>query len=351
MADVIVNVTGNALTVSRGFVSGVRNYQVFRETVFTPSDVNVNVTGVALAITAGRVSGVRDYQVFREAVIDPITVVNVTGNALALSTGIIRGVRDYQVFREAVITPPVNVSVSITGNSIAASLGTPTFSLGVGVHPSGLALTIVVGKLPTPPVDHPSIQFHPILMPLAFSSRPLLQAGRRVRNDGSFLAFLTKPGAFRSLSIPLGTRNQPIPGKLFTFSLGGTITLGSADGTLVITPFYGAEVSGVNLGGSLASPYTASMSPIAWHLKGQIIFQDVVIEPGLSTILCSGAFTMNSNPAVSVVFGSTDPIQVDTSKFTRAASGALNFAATFAPSVLNATPPAITMGYAVLRTI
>jgi len=351
MADVIVNVTGNALSVSSGFVSGVRDYQVFRETVFTPSDVNVSVTGNALALSSGRVSGVRDLQVFREAVIDPITIVNVTGNALTLSTGIVSGVRDYQVFREAVIAPPTNVSVALSGNSIALSLGSPTLSLGVSVHVTGQLLSIVVGKLPTPPVDHPSIQFHPVLRPLAFSSRPLLQAGRRVRNDASFLAFLTKPGAFRSLSIPLGTRNQPVPGKLFSFSLGGTITLGSDDGTLVITPFYGAEVTGVNLGQSLPSAYKADTHPVSWHLKGQIIFQDVVLEPGLSRIQCGGSFTMNSHPAVTILFGSKDFIQVDTSKFSKRASGALNFAATFAPSALNATHPSISTGYAVLRTI
>lgn len=346
MADVIVNVTGNALTVSSGKVSGVRDYQVFRETVFTPSDVNVTVTGNALALSTGSVSGVRDYQVFREAVIDPITLVSVTGNALAISSGIVRGVRDYQIFREAVITPPTNVSVAVTGNSIAVSLGTPTLALGVGVSVTGQLLSIVVGKLPTPPVDRPSIQFHPVLKPLDFMARPLTQPGRRAQ---SFATFLTTPGASRSFSMPLGARNQPIRGKPILFTMGGFLSSGSA-GTLVITPFYGADAKGVNLGSSRPQSYPAHVTATAWRLHGQIIFQDVTLEPGLAQVICGGSFVINTHPATVILFGSASPVFVDASATKPIASGALNFAATFAPFALNANALAITTRYAFLKT-
>jgi len=132
--------------------------------------------------------------------------------------------------------------------------------------------------------------------------------------------------------------------------MGGTVTLGSA-GTLVITPFYGADVSGVNLGQSLPNAYSGNTDPLAWRLQGQIIFQNVTFEPGLSNVLCGGVFTMNTTPATVILFGSSNPIQVDASMIKRTASGALNFAATFAPFSLNASAPSITTRYAVLRAI
>ena len=297
-------------------------------------------------------ANVKDNQIFREALIVPIPKVEdyqIVREALVVR---VPTVDNYQVFREALIVPAVNVTVSITGNAITSSKGTVAVSGSANVFPTGQQVlssaSSVTVKLPKQ-VDQPSIQFHPVLKPLDFSSRPLTQAGRRL-GTGSFLAFLTTPGANRSLSIPLGARNQPIPGKLFTFSLGGTITLGAA-GSLVITPFYGADISGVSLGQSLPNAYPANTNPLAWRLHGQIIFQDISFEPGLSDVLCGGSFTMNTQPATVVLFGSSKAIQVDASKITRAASGALNFAATFAPFTMNASLPSITTRYAVLRTI
>jgi hypothetical protein len=99
--------------------------------------------------------------------------------------------------------------------------------------------------------DRPSVQLHPVVKPLDFLSRPLTQAGKR---SATFTTLLTEAGASRAFSMPLGARNQPIAGKVFSFTMGGTMTPGTADGTFTIVPLYGATSDGVNLGQSLPQP-------------------------------------------------------------------------------------------------
>jgi len=276
---------------------------------------------------------VRDQQITREAVITP------PNRAI-----------DQQVFREAIIVRKITGTITTTQAAQTLAV-TAQEKLAATITTAQAAQQLnVAARIKLPQTDKPSIQFHPVLKPLDFAARPLTQPGKRLSGASSFLAFLTTPGANRSLSIPLGARNQPLTGKLFAFSMGGTVTLGSA-GTLVITPFYGADVSGVNLGQSLPNAYSGNTDPLAWRLQGQIIFQNVTFEPGLSNVLCGGVFTMNTTPATVILFGSSNPIQVDASMIKRTASGALNFAATFAPFSLNASAPSITTRYAVLRAI
>lgn len=199
---------------------------------------------------------------------------------------------------------------------------------------------------PAPPKsksDKPSIQLHPVIKPLDFSSRPLTQAGKR---SATFATLLTQGGASRAFSMPLGARNQPIAGKVFSFTMGGTLTPGSVGGTLVITPLYGANSDGVNLGQSAAQAYSGSTTPVPWRLKGEIIFQNVDLTPGASLVVCTGTFVMNG---VSILFGSNNAVRVNASAITPSASGALNFAVSFAPSALNASAPVISTKYAFLR--
>lgn len=191
--------------------------------------------------------------------------------------------------------------------------------------------------------DRPANRLHPLLKPLDFSSRPLTQAGKR---SAIFATLLTEAGASRAFSMPLGARNQPIAGKVFSFTMGGTITPGNADGTLTIVPLYGATADGVNLGQSQPQPYSASTSPIPWRLKAEIVFLSVDLTSGASLVICTGSFIING---ASALFGSTNPIQVDASSIAANASGAVNFAAAFAPSALNSSQPIISTKYAFLR--
>jgi hypothetical protein len=191
--------------------------------------------------------------------------------------------------------------------------------------------------------DKPSIQVHPVIKPLDFSSRPLTQPGTA---SGSFTTLLTEAGANQAFSIPLSARNRPVAGKVFSFTMAGTMTPGTVEGNLTITPLYGATADGVNLGPSLAQPYAASTSAIPWRLKGEILFLEVDLEPGTSLIICTGSFVLNN---LNLLFGSGNAVQIDTSQFSAAASGALNFAASFAPSAMNVHPPSIVTKYAFLR--
>jgi hypothetical protein len=100
------------------------------------------------------------------------------------------------------------------------------------------------------------------------------------------------------------------------------------------------------MGHSVSQAYPASTTPIPWRLKGEIIFQAVDLTPGASLVVCTGSFAMDG---LAVVFGSGGAIQVDASAVSPSASGALNFALTFAPSVMNVSPPVISTKYAFLR--
>jgi hypothetical protein len=130
--------------------------------------------------------------------------------------------------------------------------------------------------------------------------------------------------------------------------MGGTIIPGTVGGQMTITPLYGATADGVNLGHSVSQAYPASIAPLPWRLKGEIIFQAVDLTPGASLVVCTGIFETNG---VVLMFGSGNPIQVDASAVSPSASGALNFAVTFAPSVLNARAPVLLTQYALLRVI
>ena len=300
-----VAVTGNAITSSVGSVT-------VTTTVVITSRINQEVALVLTQPTSTK--ALVDQEVLL-AVVQP--AVAPTGSAIASSVGTVT------------VTIIQNVQVTLAGNSLAISRGT------VGV------------VIPRPGPDRPSIQFHPVLKPLAFVSRPLLQAGKRASAEKNFVGFLTDPGAFKHFS--LGGNIEIVKGKVMWYSMGGTITLGSSPGTLVITPFFGPSTDGVNLGQSSPQSYSASTNRIAWRLQGQIIVRDYSLAPGTSQVICNGNFTMNHHPSVVIVFGSPDAIYVDTSVKRPKMSGALNFAATFAPSRMNATSPFVRTAYAVLR--
>jgi hypothetical protein len=201
--------------------------------------------------------------------------------------------------------------------------------------------------------DRPDRQLHPVVKPLDFLSRPLTQAGRR---SATFTTVLTPAGASRAFSMPLGGRNRPIAGRVFTFTMGGSLVLGTVGGTLIITPFYGATADGISLGSSALCPYSADYAtPTQWRLKGEIVFQQVDFAPGSSLVTCQGAFIAGGDPKIpgsglTIVFGSAGPVAVDADAVTPSASGALNFAATFAPASLNAVAPVISTKYALLRS-
>jgi hypothetical protein len=292
-----VFLTGNALAIHAGTVS-------------VPQSVSVSVTGTSATATAGSplFPNARDTQVIREAIL------------LASPNA-----RSAQVVREAIILRSPDVSVSVTGLAAAATAGTV-----------GIVATIVRGP-------QPSQLLHPLVKPLDFYTSPPKQPGKR---SASFTTLLTQAGAQRAFSMPLGARNQPIAGKVFSFTMGGTIIPGTVGGQMTITPLYGATADGVNLGPSISQAYSASTAPMPWRLKGEIIFQAVDLTPGASLVVCTGSFTMDD---VAIVFGSANPIQVDAGAVSPSASGALNFAVTFAPAVLNVSPPVISTKYAFLR--
>jgi hypothetical protein len=198
--------------------------------------------------------------------------------------------------------------------------------------------------------DKPSPQLHPVVKPFDFLSRPLTQAGKR---SSVFTALLSEAGASRAFSLPLG---RLVAGKVFSFAMGGSMTLGSVGGTLIITPLFGATAEGVNLGQSAPYSYAANNGRVTlWRLKGELIFQQVDLSSGSSLVICLGAFVMGgdstiADSAAAIVFGSADPVPVDAAAPTLNATGALNFAATFAPSVMNAVQPSIRVKYALLRS-
>jgi|ERR1035437_1270194 hypothetical protein len=237
--------------------------------------------------------------------------------AITQSAGAIRESQDVLL----VLTPPfVGCATNQASQSLAAT---------------------AVETIPKP--DKPSIQFHPLVKPLDFYTAPPKQPGKP---SASFTTLLTEAGAQRAFSMPLGARNQPIAGKVFSFTMGGMIVPGTVGGTLTITPLYGATADGVNLGQSISQAYPASTTPLPWRLKGEIIFQAVDLTPGASLVVCTGSFALDG---LAIVFGSGNPIQVDAGAVSAAASGALNFAVTFAPSVMNVSPPVISAKYAFLR--
>ena len=212
-----------------------------------------------------------------------------------------------------------------------------------------LAAAASIQKPPGP--DKPANQLHPLRTPLRFSSRPLTQPGK---SNASFTTLLTETGAQQAFAMPLGPRNQPFAGRVFSFAMAGTMTAGISGGSLSITPLYGATVNGVNLGQSLTQRYRASLSPRPWRLRGEIIFRAVDFQPGACLVVCTGSFAMTGDPSISdsgiaLVFGSSTPIRVDANALRTQASGALNFAVTFAPASLNASAPTITAKYAFLR--
>lgn len=266
---------------------------------------------------------------------------------LASNPGTLRVSQDFiLVLQKTVFSGPIADSQSQQTLDVA---GTSSRFISTTQASQSLAASATQTLPPVP--DKPPNQFHPVLKPLDFYSRPLTQAGRP---SGAFNLFLSEPGANRALSMPLGARNQPVSGKVLSFSMGGTITPGAVGGTMVITPLYGATSNGVNLGPSSLQSYPASIDPLPWRLKGEIIFQTIDLTPGMAQVICSGVFMMAGDPTVAdsgieCVFGSASPVQVDLSAVGAVASGALNFAVSFGPSVFNVSPPTISTKYAFVR--
>jgi hypothetical protein len=186
-------------------------------------------------------------------------------------------------------------------------------------------------------------QIHPLVKPLDFYSPPLVQPRKPL---STVITLLSDVGAQQALSMPLGARNQPVAGRVFSFTMAGTIRMGSSDGTLTVTPFYGTTVNGPDLGQSTPQSYSASITPQPWRLKGEIIFQQISLAQGAALARCSGSFSVNNN--VAVIFGSPGPINVNLRATSAKASGALNFSVTFT-AFGSATSPAISTKYAFLN--
>jgi hypothetical protein len=258
-----------------------------------------------------------------------------------LTVALASNVGNPRLSQDITLVPARNAGAPRLSQDIILVLCIPGHNVTTDQAQQSLDMTGTVTR-PTKP-DKPSRQLHPVVKPLDFSSRPLTQAGRR---SATFTTLLTEAGASRAFSMPLGARNQPIAGKVFSFTMGGTMTPGTASGTLSIVPLYGANSDGVNLGQSLPQPYSGSTTPIQWRLKAEIVFQSVDLTSGASLVICTGSFVINGSSAL---FGSVNPIQVDASSIAANASGAVNFAAAFAPSTLNSQQPVITTKYAFLR--
>ena len=267
---------------------------------------------------------------------------------VTLAIGQTKGTR--RLSQDVLLVVAPNIEVGAISNvqaaqslSVVATVTNPGGTVSDTQAAQSLDVVATVTNPPRPPAQPVSL-FRPVLKPLDFPVRPILQAGRR---RSVFSVLLTEEGASRAFSMPLGARNQPIAGKVFSFTMGGMLHI-LAGGSVTITPIYGATSRGVNLGQSVPQVYSPSVRALPWRLKGEIIFKSVDLEPGASLAVCTGVFAMND---IAVMFGSATPILVNASAVMANASGALNFAVTFAPSALNASRPTISAKYAFLRAI
>lgn len=150
----------------------------------------------------------------------------------------------------------------------------------------------------------------------------------------------TPAQANQCFPIGIGGLPQPFAGQIYRFKMGGIMTTGTA-GTIVITPVFGPSTAqvgltaGVVLGASAAQTYVASLTNVPWYMSGALVFRTITQAATTSTAWLSGAFHSQGTLAtagsgLTVVFGSTSAVSVDTSGLGAAGSfGAINFGITF----------------------
>jgi hypothetical protein len=142
--------------------------------------------------------------------------------------------------------------------------------------------------------------------------------------------------AEQAFPLPYGIGNGPYAGQIFRFAFGGICTTGTT-GTMVITPFFGGggTGTGLSLGASGATTYTASQTNIPFIVEGYLGFRTISNVASSSTCWCTGDFRSvgaigTAGSAWVQPFGSTAAVTVDTSGLATAHTfGALNFSITF----------------------
>lgn len=129
--------------------------------------------------------------------------------------------------------------------------------------------------------------------------------------------------------------NEPRAGKVYKLTVGGTCTTGTA-GTLIITPRFGATISGVALGASPTQNYVPSITLAPFLFEYWLTFRTIGQAGANSTAVGTGVWRSNGAVATAasstiVTCGSTGSVSVDTS-----VSSALWIGVTFsvAPSVI-----------------
>jgi hypothetical protein len=120
------------------------------------------------------------------------------------------------------------------------------------------------------------------------------------------------------------------------------MSTGNVQGTLMISPFYGAGATGIPLGPSSEQAHAPGLVNVPWRLVGEFVFLSVSLLANSSTIWCTGEFLSSGDPNVagsglSVPFGSSSPVTIDSLGPIGNASGALNIAATFAAPQVTAS--------------
>jgi hypothetical protein len=147
--------------------------------------------------------------------------------------------------------------------------------------------------------------------------------------------------AEHSLAIPVGRLARLRAGKVFQFTAGGIMSTGDVGGTLRISPFYGAGTS-ISLGTSPEQTYVPGLVKVPWRIVGEIVFLSVSQLASSSTVWCTGEFMSASDPSMegsglSIPFGSSNAVTVDSKGPISTTSGALNISATFASRQLSAS--------------
>ena len=155
----------------------------------------------------------------------------------------------------------------------------------------------------------------------------------------SLTGILTPAQANQAFPVGYG-QATPFAGQVYRFAMGGIMTTGTT-GTMVITPVFGpstaqvALTAGVVMGASAAQTYVASLTNVPWRLEGELVFRTISAVATTSTAWLTGSFTSQgtlatAGSALTVVFGSTAAVSVDTTGTAAAGSfGALNFGITF----------------------
>jgi hypothetical protein len=162
---------------------------------------------------------------------------------------------------------------------------------------------------------------------------------------------LSAAQAERSLAIPLGAGVRA--GKVFQFTAAGIMSTGDYQGTLMISPYYGASTAAISLGPSKEQAYVPGLVDVPWRIVGTLVFRTVSLVTGSSTVWCTGEFLSGGDPNIegsglTIPFGTTLATKIDSKGPIGDVSGALNIAVTFAAPQVTAS---ISAQYALVRSI